>query len=94
MRLSERERDVIRRATTEVAGATTRVLLFGARTQHALRGGDIDLLIELAQPFPDRWALANKLGARIERQLALQKDRHPGGRPSHPRFASTCSSAA
>ena len=47
--------------------------LFGSRTRPEPRGGDIDLLIELAQPSPDRWALGTKLGARIERQLGLQK---------------------
>ena len=73
MRLSERQRDVIRRATSEVAGPNARVLLFGSRTRPELRGGDIDLLIELVKPVPDPWALANKLGARIERQLGLQK---------------------
>jgi predicted nucleotidyltransferase len=73
MRLSERQRDAIRRATADVAGANARVLLFGSRTQDALRGGDIDLLVELAQPVLDRWALGNRLGARIERQLGLQK---------------------
>ena len=73
MRLSEHQRQVIRRTTAEVAGPSARVLLFGSRTRPELRGGDIDLLIELAQPSPDRWALGTKLGARIERQLGLQK---------------------
>ena len=73
MRLSVRQRDVIRQATAEVAGSGARVMLFGSRTRPGLRGGDIDLLIELAQPVPNPWALANKLGARIERQLGLQK---------------------
>ena len=73
MRLTERERSVIRQATAEVAGPAARVLLFGSRTRDGLRGGDIDLLVELPQPNPDRWALAVRLGARIERQLGLQK---------------------
>ena len=73
MRLTERERSVIRQATAEVARPAARVLLFGSRTRDGLRGGDIDLLVELPQPNPDRWALAVRLGARIERQLGLQK---------------------
>ena len=73
MRLSEHQRDVIRRATAELAGPSARVLLFGSRTRPELRGGDIDLLVELVQPNPDRFALGMKLGARIERQLGLQK---------------------
>ena len=73
MRLSDRQRDVIRQATAEVAGSGARVLLFGSRTRPELRGGDIDLLVELEQPDPDRWAIGLKLGARIERRLGLQK---------------------
>jgi predicted nucleotidyltransferase len=57
----------------EVIGPSARVLLFGSRTRTDLRGGDIDLLVELSQPVADRWALGNRLGARIERQLGLQK---------------------
>ena len=73
MRLSEHQRDVIRRMAAEVIGPSARVLLFGSRTRTDLRGGDIDLLVELSQPVADRWALGNRLGARIERQLGLQK---------------------
>ena len=73
MRLSEHQRDVIRRATAEVAWPSARVLLFGSRTRPELRGGDIDLLIELAQPSPDRWALGTRLGARVKRQRGLQR---------------------
>ena len=73
MRLSQHERSVIRRTAAEVIGPTARVLLFGSRTRHDARGGDIDLLVELTQPVPDRWALGNRLGARIEQQLGLQK---------------------
>jgi predicted nucleotidyltransferase len=73
MRLSEHQRSVIRRTAAEVIGPSARVLVFGSRTRSHLRGGDIDLLVELAQPVPDRWALGNRLGARIEQQLGLQK---------------------
>ncbi len=73
MRLSAHERDVIRRATADVAGPGARVLLFGSRTRDDVRGGDIDLLIELAQAGADRFALGIRIGARIERQLGLQK---------------------
>ena len=73
MRLSDHQREVIRRTTAEVAGPTARVLLFGSRTRAELRGGDVDLLVELAQPNPNRLALGIRLGARIEQQLGLQK---------------------
>lgn len=73
MRLSKHQRDVIRQTTADVAGPLARVLLFGSRTRPEIRGGDIDLLVELPQPHIDRLALGLKLGARIERQLGLQK---------------------
>lgn len=73
MRLSTHERDVIRRATVELAGPAARALLFGSRTRQDARGGDIDLLIELAQVHPERFVLGGRIGARIERQLGLQK---------------------
>jgi predicted nucleotidyltransferase len=72
MRLSPRERQVIRQASAEVAGPDARVLLFGSRTQAELRGGDIDLLVDLPQVEPNRWALGIKLGARIEREWCFQ----------------------
>ena len=73
MRLSPHAQDVIRRATAEYAGPAARVYLFGSRTQAKLRGGDIDLLIELPEPGTDRLALALRIGARIERQLGPQR---------------------
>jgi predicted nucleotidyltransferase len=47
MRLSDLDRRAILQATAEVAGPQARVLLFGSRTRDDLRGGDIDLLIEI-----------------------------------------------
>jgi predicted nucleotidyltransferase len=73
MRLSPYQRDVIRSATAEVAGPAARVLLFGSRTRPELRGGDIDLLVELDHISPDRLALACRIGSRIEMRLGLQK---------------------
>ena len=73
MRLNAKQRQVIRQATAEVACPAARALLFGSRTRDHMRGGDIDLLIELPQPVANGWQLAIKLGARIERQLGQQK---------------------
>ena len=73
MRLSDHDRQAIRRVTTEVAGAHARLLLFGSRTRDDLRGGDIDLLVELPAITPERWALGNRLGARLQRAIGLRK---------------------
>ena len=46
MRLTHREREVIRRAALDCFGQSAKVRLFGSRANDGARGGDIDLLIE------------------------------------------------
>jgi hypothetical protein len=38
-----------------------------------LRGGDIDLLVELPAPAEDALGLAVRIAARIQRQIGLRK---------------------
>lgn len=73
MRVSLHDRDCIRQATLEVAGPRARAMLFGSRTDDQKRGGDIDLLIELAEPVQDSLALSVRLAARIQCQIGLRK---------------------
>lgn len=73
MRLTEREIDAVRRVTAEVAGANARVLLFGSRTRDDLRGGDIDLLVELPEPGVDKLSVSIQIGARIQRLIGERK---------------------
>lgn len=47
MRLTDEERQAIRLAVAEVYGRTAIVRLFGSRVHDHLRGGDIDLHIEV-----------------------------------------------
>lgn len=47
MRLSPREIDAIRAAVRDVFGASSTVRLFGSRVRDDLRGGDIDLFVEV-----------------------------------------------
>ena len=46
MRISGREREVIREKTREIFGSSASVFLFGSRTDDTKKGGDIDLFIE------------------------------------------------
>jgi predicted nucleotidyltransferase len=73
MRISPQERSSIRRATEDVAGDGARALLFGSRVHDDLRGGDIDLLVELPAPAEDALGLAVRIAAHIQRQIGLRK---------------------
>ena len=73
MRITPLEAAAIRRVTTEVAGVNARVKLFGSRTRDDLRGGDIDLLIELPEPTPDKLSVSLRAGARLQLAIGERK---------------------
>ncbi len=90
MRLTGDEIDAIKAATREAFGASAVVRLFGSRVDDAARGGDIDLLIEVA---PDCATIRHEamfyssLFRRIdERKVDLVLMRRGG---SLPAFAAT-----
>ncbi|MDY0330908.1 MAG: Uma2 family endonuclease [Thiomonas sp.] len=69
MRLTEQTRDIIRQTTQEVFGTAAQVKLFGSRTDDRLKGGDIDLLVELSEPLDDAPRRSLTLVARLQRRL-------------------------
>jgi len=73
MRITPNEVAAIRRVTAEVAGVGARVKLFGSRTRDDLRGGDIDLLIELAEPTTDKLSVSLRAGARLQMAIGERK---------------------
>ncbi|MDP1691431.1 MAG: nucleotidyltransferase domain-containing protein [Burkholderiaceae bacterium] len=73
MRITPLEAAAIRRVTAEVAGEHARVKLFGSRTRDDLLGGDIDLLIELAEPTPDKLSVSLRAGARLQVLIGERK---------------------
>ena len=73
MRRSQHGRAVILGAAAEVAGPSARVLPFGSRTRDELRGGDIDLLVELPRPGTATADLVIRLGTRIQRRIGSRK---------------------
>lgn len=69
MRLTPDQTHAIVSATQALAGTDARVWLFGSRLHDELRGGDIDLLVECAQPVARPVWLAAQITARLQRVL-------------------------
>jgi predicted nucleotidyltransferase len=77
-RLSQRERDGIRRAVVracaEAAATWRRIVLFGSRADPDRRGGDIDLLVELAPGHEaDTYRLTQRLRLALEDEIGPQR---------------------
>jgi len=73
MRLTDKEIQIIRDAVLDVLGENTRIVLFGSRVDDTLKGGDIDLMIELDQNV-DRPALQSaRVASRVSRLLSGRK---------------------
>jgi predicted nucleotidyltransferase len=47
MRLTPNEIEVIRRAVSQIFGENARVRVFGSRVRDDLKGGDVDLFVEV-----------------------------------------------
>jgi predicted nucleotidyltransferase len=69
MRITPEQARIIVAATHELAGPDASVRLFGSRLHDALKGGDIDLLVECAQPVERPVWLAAQITARLQRLL-------------------------
>lgn len=73
MRLTDRQRQVIREATRETFGPEAVVRLFGSRLDDDRRGGDIDLLVEVPAPVEDAGLVAARMSAKIQMRLGERK---------------------
>ncbi len=72
MRLSPRTQTIIRDTAREIFGPQATTLVFGSRVDDTARGGDIDLIVQLEQPVPQRERKALQLVARLQRRLGMQ----------------------
>jgi predicted nucleotidyltransferase len=73
MRLTDKEIQIIRDSVLDVLGENTRIVLFGSRVDDTLKGGDIDLMIELDQNV-DRPALQSaRVASGVSRLLSGRK---------------------
>lgn len=73
MRLDDKTHNVIKKEVTSQFGPATVVRLFGSRVEDALRGGDIDLLIEPAQTIKNRIQEECRLSASLNIKLGGRK---------------------
>ncbi len=86
MRLTPHEIEAIRTAACEVFGATATVRLFGSRVNDDMKGGDIDLFVEVE---PGQASIANEQRLRDRIAPAVQDLRtdivlHERGAPLTP----------
>ena len=73
MRLTGDQVEAIRRLAIEVAGDQVRVRVFGSRLDDAARGGDVDIMLELAEPVDNPALLAAQMSARVSRVMNGRK---------------------
>ena len=73
MRLTPAQIETIKNAAKAVLGDGAQVTLFGSRVDDSLKGGDIDLLMELDTPVPNKPQAIGQIYARLIRQLGDQK---------------------
>ena len=73
MRLSPLQKDIIKQEAKKLFGTNVIVKLFGSRTNDRLKGGDIDLLLELPESCPDLWQKSLRLNTILQKKLGEQK---------------------
>lgn len=73
MRLDNKTRDIVKNEVSQLLGHDVVVRLFGSRVDDAQRGGDIDLLIDVATPMVGRVRAECRLAAKLFIQLGGRK---------------------
>jgi len=88
MRLTDKQCQAIRQASNEIFGENTVVIVFGSRIDDSLKGGDIDLLVELPSAIEKPAWLAAKLSAKLSAKVSrLMAGRHVDVLLSAPNLA-------
>lgn len=73
MRLTHAQIDTIKRTAKAVLGEGAQVTLFGSRVHDQLKGGDIDLLVELDSHVCNKPQAFGQIYAKLVRQLGDRK---------------------
>jgi predicted nucleotidyltransferase len=72
LRLTPEQVRTIKEEAAGLFGPDAQVRLFGSRTNDALRGGDIDLLVITPEPIPERERKRVHFIARLQMRLGDQ----------------------
>jgi len=73
MRLTQAQQLITKNIVKRVLGTVSRVWLFGSRADDTLRGGDIDLLIEIDAVLPNRAKVLCQLHGALTLALGDRK---------------------
>ena len=73
MRLTKAQIAVIKSTAQRVLGESAQVTLFGSRVDDNLKGGDIDLLMEMDKPIANKTQAIGKIYVQLIRELGDRK---------------------
>lgn len=73
MRLSSIHCNIIKTEAKKIFGENTQIFLFGSRVDDTKKGGDIDLMLELAYDITEIVAKIILLNGKLQQQLGPQK---------------------
>ena len=73
MRLTPAQVDLIRGTAKQLLGADVQVTLFGSRVDDSGKGGDVDLMVEVAHPLEEPALIGARLASQVSRALGGRK---------------------
>lgn len=73
MRLTPSQVEIIRGTARQLLGAGAQVTLFGSRADDNRRGGDVDLMVEVAYTLDEPAMLSARLASRVSRAMDGRK---------------------
>jgi predicted nucleotidyltransferase len=73
MRLTPEQIHIIKSTAQSVLGEGAQVILFGSRVDDTLKGGDIDLLMELDTRVPNKTQAIGQIYAQLIKKLGDRK---------------------
>jgi predicted nucleotidyltransferase len=73
MRLTNDQIQLIRKLALQIAGSKANVRVFGSRLDDAAHGGDLDLMLELAEPVANPALMAAQMSAQVSRAMHGRK---------------------